>query len=85
MCVAVQRTVIEEGRVEMIIADQPMRDSAIVWIHFSMPINVGLARRVTEVRREALQRLRSLLDDQIQATAHTLGPAPEVVRSATDR
>jgi len=66
MCVSVQRTVIEEGRVEMVVAVQATRDGAIVWIQFSIPVDVDLARPVAEVRLEALLMLRNILSTVIR-------------------
>ncbi|HEV8015847.1 MAG TPA: hypothetical protein VGP48_09955 [Stellaceae bacterium] len=66
----IQFSLVRDGKIEMLIADAPDRETAQFWLHFSAPVPTDRSKSLATLQLAALHRLRTELSEQIQAITH---------------
>jgi hypothetical protein len=76
MPLPIQRTVVTGDSIEVIVADSPEIEAAMLWIQVRVSQPVNQARPLAVLQAIALRNARDEISEQIQAITQTHGPVP---------
>ncbi|WP_298223163.1 hypothetical protein [Acidocella sp.] len=77
MASSVQRTILTNQTVEIVLGDAPEMAEATLWIQVKIAREIDRGLPLAVLQAIALRDARNLLSEQIQATTRTHGPVPE--------
>ena len=77
MASSVQRTILTDQTIEIVLGDAPEMTEAKLWIQVKLAREIDRGLPLAVLQAIALRDARNLLSEQIQATTRTHGPVPE--------
>ena len=77
MAKSVQRTILTDQTIEIVLGDAPEIPEAKLWIQVKLARKIDPGLPLAVLPAIALRDARDLLSEQIQATTRTHGPVPE--------
>lgn len=77
MASSVQRTILTDQTIEIVLGDAPEMTEAKLWIQVKLAREIDQGLPLAVLQAIALRDARDLLSEQIQATTRTHGPVPE--------
>ena len=77
MAKSVQRTILTDQTIEIVLGDAPEIPEAKLWIQVKLARKIDPGLPLAVLQAIALRDARDLLSEQIQATTRTHGPVPE--------